>query len=70
MMKKIQEEEKKDQQNPERKLENKNEVISFLSYFANVPDPYSNSHTTIQSFITTGCPVDRAYTIFHPPALA
>src|ERR1043165_5604310 len=36
MMKKLKEEEKKDQQNPERKAENKNEVTSSQSYFATI----------------------------------
>ncbi|MGE5522048.1 MAG: hypothetical protein ACM3VS_19145 [Candidatus Dadabacteria bacterium] len=35
-MKKLKAEEKKDQQNPERKLENKHEVLSSNSYFNNL----------------------------------
>jgi hypothetical protein len=36
MMKKIKETEQKDQQNPERKLENRNEVVSSKSWFPSV----------------------------------
>ena len=69
MMKKLQQEEKKDQENPERKSENKTVLIlSTKSFYATVPAqcllaskrkvllPYSN-----------GKIIDRSSDIFHPP---
>lgn len=69
MMKKLREQEKKDQENNERKTENKIEVtLSSKSFFASVssqqtdPAPSqvffnrSNEHT-----------IDRSFDIFHPP---
>ncbi|MFY8004320.1 MAG: hypothetical protein ACOVNR_05730, partial [Chitinophagaceae bacterium] len=41
MMKKLQQEEKKDQENPERKSENKSEIaLSIKSFFATTSRPY------------------------------
>ncbi|MGG9964774.1 hypothetical protein [Ferruginibacter sp. SUN106] len=67
MMKKLQQEEKQDQQNPERKSDNKIEVLSSKSFF------YST--TTIFSVIAfKAVPVEKdypikdiAYSFFHPP---
>lgn len=69
MMKKLQQEEKKDQENPERKAENKNEIIlSTKSFFANVPTQYlidSKSKKLLPS--SDGKSIDRSFDIFHPP---
>ena len=66
LMKKIQAEQKKEQKNPELKLENKNEVfylsktgfnyLQLVSYRLNFP-PIN----------TIGVSVDRSSTIFRPP---
>ena len=69
MMKKLQQEEKKDQENPERKAENKNEIIlSSKSFYAAVPN-YSihfikRLYPTLQSPKET----DRSFEVFHPPS--
>ena len=69
MMKKLAQEEKKDQGNTERKPENKNEVISLNSFF---------NTTFLQTALTrhaVGCiviqkPVDRTYSLLRPPGAA
>ena len=67
MMKKMQEEERKDQQVPERKAENKLEVISSHSLSFNVDIAY----TFIASLAITidkHYPItDISYAFFHPP---
>ena len=68
VMKKIQEEEKKEQQNQEGKSVNKNEVFSSRSFFCSVnirAADINNIYFTRQSSI----PVDRTFSIFHPPKL-
>lgn len=66
LAKKLQQEEKKEQNNPERKLENKNEVFSYRA-----ADPvFSNESVTVISHFhhtNIGHPVDRADDFFHPP---
>ena len=68
MMKKLQQEEKKDQQNPERKSENKSEVLSSKSFFCSL-EHFSiliqNSYSTTDAATI----VDRAFSIFHPPQI-
>lgn len=69
MMKKLQQEEKKDQESPERKLENNTEIIvSTKSFFATV---------SAQGLIiikpkrmwpsSEGNPIDRSFDILRPP---
>lgn len=69
MMKKLQEEEKKEQENAERRM-GINEVISSRSFFTAIDD--RKSMLIIYSYFHTdsGYPVDRSYTFFHPPGLA
>jgi hypothetical protein len=67
MMKKLQEEEKKDQQNSERKAENKNEIISSKSFYATIT-PASFIIRASQYFIAdevSTASMPRSY--FHPP---
>lgn len=69
MMKKIQTEEKKDQDNPERKGENKNEItLSSRSFFPSIA-AYSIKTANISKSITysDGHIIDRSIDIFHPP---
>ena len=72
MMKKLQGEEKKDQENPERKSENKNEVVLFSKSFFAI-------NLTVHIIITKavkllpasdGNSIDRSLDIFHPPQAA
>lgn len=69
MMKRLQQEEKKDQENPERKSEKTNEIIlSSKSFFATVPTQYkinSKSKKILPS--SDGRSIDRSFDIFHPP---
>lgn len=69
MMKKLEQEEKNDQDNLERKSENKNEIQpanSFCSAIFLQPEatPHADAHITIHK------PVDRAYALLRPPAMA
>ncbi|MDD2793639.1 MAG: hypothetical protein PHD73_10715 [Sediminibacterium sp.] len=69
MMKKLQQEEKKDQENPERKVENKNEVLpsSRLFFFSiTLPIKYLLAKTKYPS-MANGKSIDRSFDIFHPP---
>jgi len=67
-MKKIQEEEKKDQQNSERKAEGKTSVLSSKSFYATVPPGTVeiNSNKKLSSS-SDGNSIDRSLDIFHPP---
>jgi hypothetical protein len=69
MMKKLQQEEKKDQENPERKSENKNEIIlSTKSFFATVSTQYLiDSKSKKQLPSSDGKSINRSFDIFHPP---
>lgn len=71
LMKKLLQEEKKDQENNERKSEQKSEVTLFLNPFS-VSGLFSLVHT-IQTkyppFRSSGCIKDRSLEIFHPPQL-
>jgi len=66
LAKKLRQEEKKDQQNPERKLENKNEVIffsetsnHFFSFSIHGHDCFSQPVKKV---------IDLSFPVFHPPA--
>ncbi|WP_121354045.1 hypothetical protein [Flavisolibacter nicotianae] len=69
LMKKMQEEEKKDRQVPERKLETKNEVVSSLSFFATLHLAHPQSMRIFRlpqpSPVYPGCFSE----IFHPPTV-
>lgn len=67
LMKKIQEEEKKDEQLPERKFENKIEVLYCKSFF-------NSPATTFSVIASKATPIDKndpaidiPYDFFHPP---
>lgn len=66
MMKKLNREEKKDAQNPERRSSGKNEVLSSKSHFASlqlITTGFMQDHFDHAASLTTGRP--RA--VFHPP---
>ena len=69
VMRKIQEEERKEKENLERKAENKNEYWSSRG-FAEIPAPVTGSTTKNFAPFLIHKPVDKAYALFHPPALA
>jgi len=67
MMKKLQEQEKKDQQIPERKLENKVEVFSSGSCFSSLEIPFLCIVPEIFPVEKKPPLADIAYSFFHPP---
>jgi hypothetical protein len=69
MMKKLKEEEKKDQQNPERKTENKDQVVSSKSYFVFLTLKSADGEKNISVFKESYTPTGTTADIFHPPAL-
>lgn len=66
MMQKIQEQEKKEQQNAERKAENKLQVLYSKSCFTSLIIPLVCAKQSF-SYMKTGNPVDRTLSVFHPP---
>lgn len=70
MMKKLKQEEKKDQQNPERKAENKNELIfGFQTYSPNIVF-FEVASKQLYSILQCGKEIKIPQSVFHPPALA
>lgn len=69
MMKRLQKQEKKDQENPERKTGNKSELIlSSKSFFASVVLPQFELINRIKFYTKSdGIVIDRSFGIFHPP---
>ena len=70
MMKKLEEKENTEKQNPEKKLENKNETISSRSFFASVPVTAAQILIPFNSFYRISIPPGNSTPVFHPPALA
>lgn len=66
MMKKMQQEEKKDQENPERKMENKFESISFRIEDLLIVPPYIVTSVTFPVFREC-IHTDFSSSYFHPP---
>ncbi len=68
MMKKLKAEEKKDQQNPERRSENKNEVVlstkSFYPSIRNISSQSSQLYTAYNDSRSVKMP----RSVFHPPS--
>jgi hypothetical protein len=66
---KIKQQEKKERQDPQCKLENKNEVFtSHCSFLMDIP---GTTHKVLSySLSRTGKPVDSSFKFFHPPKLA
>ncbi|MCU0323141.1 MAG: hypothetical protein MUE72_12035 [Chitinophagaceae bacterium] len=70
MMKKLQQEEKKDQENPQRKSENKNEIaLSSKSFFVSVPNHILNFTQKFYPTLKDQKERDRSLEVFHPPSL-
>ena len=68
LMKKMKQEEKKEQDAPPVKLEIASIVLSSRSFFATAEAPVFISSTSYIIAGNSGKPVDRADAIFHPPA--
>ncbi|MBS1567576.1 MAG: hypothetical protein JST39_24540 [Bacteroidetes bacterium] len=70
MMKKMQEEERKEKEDLERKAENKAEYFSSKS-LAELPEPAyaGDAYSKFPPFIANK-PVDKSYDLFHPPSQA
>jgi hypothetical protein len=68
LSKRLKQEDNKDRQNPNRKIEKGNEVISSKSFFASYQ--FHNMNADPKSFpaYLAGKSVDRSQTVFHPPA--
>jgi len=69
MLKKLQEEQKKDQENPERRSENKNEItLSSKSFAPMLPAVCCLEVKSKNNFHDSNAkPVDHSFDIFHPP---
>jgi len=69
MQKKIKDEEKKDQQNPDRKQENKAEVVSSKSFFLSLT-AHSPVHHTLKIWHPVISKLEgHSGSIFHPPSM-
>ena len=69
LMKKMKQEEKKEQDAPPVKLEITSIVLSSRSFFATAEPPVFISSTSYSIAGNSGKPVDRAVAIFHPPSV-
>ncbi len=69
MMKRLEQEEQKDQDNPERKSENKNEIF-FANAFFNITLFQAAVAKQPLMPLVSKKPVDRSYTLLRPPGLA
>lgn len=68
MMKKLKQEEKKDGEDPERKIENKNEVLSCRSFFTTQLLFEQAVHLCYKD-LTIEKTVDKNYMLLRPPAV-
>jgi hypothetical protein len=66
LAKKIKQEEQKDRENPERKLENKNEVLSSKSFFISVPS-LSSCTLSVYALFSDKSTIGHSLAVFHPP---
>ena len=69
MMKKLQQEEKRDQRSPERKAGTKIQVISLKSFFADLSQ-VTFAVGRCYADIHIHKPIDRTYTLLKPPLRA
>jgi hypothetical protein len=70
LAKKLQAQEKKDQQNPERKIENKTEDLSSRSFYSVLSGSIFTDIARVYEKEPFGKPVHRSFTVFHPPIAA
>ena len=69
MVKKMREQEKKEQQSPERKINNKHEVMSSKSFFAASALYQIDNSQSLYSYLKISISPGVLSDIFHPPAL-
>lgn len=70
LRKQLNEEERRDQNNPERRAENKAEIFYDASFaIADITPAYTILDVTYNSPDCIGKPIDQTYTIFHPPGV-
>lgn len=67
LQKKLNDNNGKEKQSPERKNEAGNEVISSKTFFASVEIPFTSVNTKKYFILNKGIPVDKAFDFFHPP---
>jgi hypothetical protein len=67
LRKRLAREDNQDKNNPERRMENRNEVLFMEEQSAFLTAPFRTTGILPYSLIPTGTPVDRASAIFHPP---
>lgn len=67
LQKKLNQEASKDKQNPERRNDNSNEVISSKTFFATLNLPLIIIIKKQYTNTSTGTPVDQPLQFFHPP---
>jgi len=70
LAKKLLAQEKKEQQNPDRKVENKPEVLSSRSFFSVLSGSIITEVARIFKNEPFGKPIHRSFTVFHPPIAA
>jgi hypothetical protein len=68
MMKKLKEEEKKEQEAPCRKAELKIEVLSSKSFFTHLSIEKTHITSRYSSFYLISLPMETPGSVFHPPA--
>ncbi len=66
MMKKLKQEEKKDEQNPQRKIENEY-VLSSKSFYPSLKINITPKRSAFLVIISTGRAVKRSYPLLRPP---
>lgn len=68
LSKKIKQEEKKEQNNPERKMENKNEVLSSKSFYSSTISVFTlDNYLKKISFYQSLILASPTFDFFHPP---
>jgi len=67
MMKKLRQEDEKDQQNPQRKVENNRETFLFIEELFCLNTPPSQDIEQSFSLFLVQETIDRPHTAFHPP---
>ena len=70
LAKKLQAAEKKDQQHPEQKTENKPEDLSSRSFYSVLSGSMITDIARVYEKGPFGKPIHRSFTVFHPPIAA
>jgi hypothetical protein len=68
LCKRLAKQDNQDKDNPERKAENRNEVLFCPEKGSLLTSPSIDFISSLYSAMISGKPVDRASAIFHPPA--